>query len=116
MKVNLLVLRASNIEQLARFYEAIGIKFEKHRHGDGPVHLGGTIDGLVFEIYPKRNESDDTTKVRFGLQVESIDSVLKQLEGFEYKVVTEPRDSPWGRRAVIDDIEGHRIELTEEKQ
>jgi predicted enzyme related to lactoylglutathione lyase len=26
-------------------------------------------------------------------------------------VVSEPRDSPWGRRAVVDDPEGQRVEL-----
>ncbi len=77
--------------------------------------MGGEIDGIVFEIYPKRDDRDETTKIRIGFQVESIDSILAQLDGFEFKLVSEPKASPWGRRAVIDDPEGHRIELTEAK-
>lgn len=113
MKLNLIVLRSSDMERLASFYEAIGIRFEKHQHSKSPVHMGGEIDGVVFEIYPKRNKEDETTNLRIGFQVQSIVKTLKKLEGFEYKLVTEPKMSPWGLRAVIDDIEGHRIELTE---
>ena len=116
MKLNLIVLRSSDMETLASFYEAIGILFEKHQHGKGPVHMGGEVDGLVFEIYPKRNEEDETKNLRLGFEVESIEQTLKKIEEFEYKMITEPRDSPWGLRAVIDDIEGHRIELTEKPE
>jgi hypothetical protein len=27
--------------------------------------------------------------------------------------LTSPRDSPWGRRAVIRDLDGHSVELIE---
>jgi lactoylglutathione lyase len=116
MKLDLIVLRSSDMERLASFYEAIGIGFEKHSHGNGPAHMGGEIEELIFEIYPKRNEDDDTTNLRIGFQVESIEQTLKKIEEFEYKMITRPKESPWGLRAVIDDLEGHRIELTEKSE
>ena len=115
MKLKLIVLRSSDMAKLAEFYSALGLTFEKHRHGTGPEHFGSEDADVVFEIYAKRNQSDTTTNVRLGFEVMDLDSVLRQLEGFEFRVISEPKESPWGRRMVIDDIEGHRIELTETK-
>jgi hypothetical protein len=45
MKLNLIVLRSSDMERLASFYEAIGIGFEKHSHGIAP---GASISFSTF--------------------------------------------------------------------
>ena len=114
MQLNLIVLRSDDMESLAGFYSALlGKELKRHRHGKGPEHFGTELEGLVFEIYPKRNDRDDTTSFRFGFVTESLDLVLKRIDGFETNVVSEPKSSPWGRRMVLDDPEGHRIELTE---
>jgi hypothetical protein len=49
---NLLVIRASQPERLANFYSAMGLRFERERHGNGPEHLTCSLNGFVFEIYP----------------------------------------------------------------
>jgi hypothetical protein len=36
MRLNLLVLRTANLEDLRRFYSALGAHFERERHGNGP--------------------------------------------------------------------------------
>lgn len=115
MKFNLIVLRSSDMQKLADFYSNFGMAFTKHRHGKGPEHYGTEDCGIVFEIYSKRNESDRTLDVRFGFEVDDIDGILKKIEPYDYKVISEPKDSPWGRRMVLDDIEGHRIELTQKQ-
>jgi len=114
MKLNLIVLRSANMESLASFYGALFEKeLEKHRHGKGPEHYGTELNGLIFEVYSKRNEGDDTTPMRFGYLVEDIESALKRIKEFPINIVSEPKESPWGKRMVLDDPEGHRIELTE---
>ena len=107
----LLVIRSSDLERDAKFYAALGFEFSKHQHGSGPEHFAAESDGLVFEIYPLQNSKPQTTGVRIGFAVDSVDQTVEELVGLGAKVVSEPKDSQWGRRAVLDDLEGHRIEI-----
>ncbi len=114
MKLNLIVLRSKDMEALADFYSALlGKTLTKHRHGNGPDHFGTEVDGLVFELYPKRHEQDDTSCMRMGFKTDSINEVLLRIKKFQVEYISGPTDSPWGKRLVMDDPEGHRIELTE---
>jgi len=111
---NLIVIRSANMEALAKFYSALlDVELTKHRHGQGPEHYGCELGFFCFEIYPKRSDEDDTTAVRLGFLVDSIRDAFARLGRFEYNVVSSPKESPWGVRAVIDDPEGHRVELIE---
>lgn len=49
---NLLVIRSSKLERAAFFYEALGLRFTKHRHGSGPEHYAAQSTNQTFEIYP----------------------------------------------------------------
>lgn len=112
MKLNLIVLRSADMASLAGFYSALfGGKLEKHRHGKGLEHYGTELNGLIFEIYPKRNDGDNTTSMRFGYEVDDVEMVLERIRGFPIKIVSEIKDSPRGKRVVLDDPEGHRIEI-----
>ena len=116
MKLNLIVLRSQDMELLAAFYSALfEKKLEKHRHGDGPEHFGAELNGLIFEIYPKRNDADDTAPMRFGYLVDNVETALERIREFPICIVSEPKESPWGKRVVLDDPAGHRIELTQAK-
>lgn len=110
--LNLVVLRARDPTSLASFYQALGFRFQKERHGSGPEHLASTTGGSVFEIYPKGTESLDTTAVRLGFCVPSISTVLSDLGG-AVDIISRPSKSDWGTRCVIRDPEGHKIELLE---
>ena len=44
-----------------------------------------------------------------------LDTVLVDLTNAGATIVSEAKDSTWGRRAVIDDPEGHRVEILEAK-
>lgn len=50
--INLLVIRSPDIDRAVCFYEVLGLSFEKHAHGNGPLHYACESDGFVFEIYP----------------------------------------------------------------
>ncbi len=114
MVLNLIVLRSLDMEDLAQFYSALFDRpLEKHRHGSGPEHFGTELGNLVFEIYPKRSESDDTTSVRLGFLVEDVEKVHDRISRFPIRIISSPKSSPWGIRMVFDDPEGHRIELTQ---
>jgi hypothetical protein len=111
--LNLGVIRSADLERSARFYAILGLTFTRHRHGNGPEHLTSELGALVFEIYPRLGEGDSTASTRIGFRVHSIDDVVKRLQEIGIVLVSPAKDSPWGRRAVVDDFDGHRAELVE---
>jgi predicted enzyme related to lactoylglutathione lyase len=111
-RVNLLVLRVANMERAAAFYRLLGLSFTKHAHGKGPEHYASESEGFVFELYPATPEQPPTTSTRIGFAVTDVDALVAQLGAFDgAKVIAAPKDSEWGRRAVIADPDGHRVEL-----
>lgn len=109
--LNLVVIRARDMERVARFYAALGVCFERHRHG-GPEHLSSSGGGVVFEIYPARS-GESTISTRLGFSVPSLEGALSDLRGINATVLAEPSETPYGRRAVVEDFEGHKVELYE---
>ena len=111
-ELNLIVLRSPDIDRAVRFYQAMGLKFDKHRHGKGPEHYA-CEESMVFEIYPLGSGQPPTTSTRIGFSVDDVDSVSKLLKEAGGKVISAPADSEWGRRAVVKDLDGHVVELVE---
>ncbi|HEY3763134.1 MAG TPA: VOC family protein [Verrucomicrobiae bacterium] len=111
--LSLVVIRAQDMDRLAKFYAALGFCFARHRHGKGPEHLSCTIGETVFEIYPAKGADESTVSTRLGFSVPSLAGTLGNLRGIDATVLVEPSDTPFGRRAVVRDFEGHKIELYE---
>jgi lactoylglutathione lyase len=109
--LNLVVLRSSDIVRAAAFYARLGLRFSQHRHGSGPEHFTAELPGGVFELYPLSSDGHSTLGTRIGFRVPSVDAVLATLSDYPGAVVTPARDSEWGRRAVVADPDGHRVEL-----
>ena len=109
--LNLTVIRCADIEASAAFYRLLGLEIEKHSHGAGPEHFA-TFDGLwTFEIYPASTRFPASISTRIGFAVDSCDETAKRLQNSGFALDTIPTDSPWGRRAVALDPDGHRVEL-----
>jgi lactoylglutathione lyase len=113
ISLNLVVLRFSDVANAAAFYTLLGLRFSKHRHGSGPEHFAAELAGRVFELYPLSSDGTSTLGTRIGFRVPSVDAAIAALSDYSEAVLTPVRDSEWGRRAVIRDPEGHRIELIE---
>jgi predicted enzyme related to lactoylglutathione lyase len=41
--------------------------------------------------------------------VNSLDAIFAKLNESGVIVISQPKDSPWGRQAVIDDPDGNRV-------
>lgn len=107
---NLIVLKAENPRQLAEFYTGLGMRFVEEQHGNGPIHHASRAGHATFEIYPFTEDDERTTGTRIGFEVQSIDDAIAACAA---QVVSPPKSTRWGRRAVIKDPEGHKIELLE---
>ncbi|MBW4580020.1 MAG: VOC family protein [Tildeniella nuda ZEHNDER 1965/U140] len=113
VQLNLVVIRSGNIDQAAMFYQQIGLSFTKHRHGNGLEHFACEGGCVTFEIYPYTPGTVPTTATRLGFQVTSVDTVVCELRKYGASIISPPANSPWGRRAVVADVDGHRVELTQ---
>lgn len=109
---NLIVIRSSNLERAANFYRALGLHLSCHAHGNGPEHYAFEGNGHTFEIYPLVDDSLPTHSTRIGFAVHSVDHTFTEAVAAGAKPLLFPRDSEWGRRAVIVDPDGHKVELT----
>jgi lactoylglutathione lyase len=109
-------LRARDATRLASFYKELGLNFVRHRHGNGPEHFAFESGGSVFEIYPAKDGSKATRDLRLGFEVTDVQAAVKRLLQTGAEIVSGPAASPWGLRAVLKDIEGHRLELTESRR
>lgn len=109
---NLFVIRSADTDLAVKFYQLIGLTFTKHSHRSGPEHYAAETEGFVFEIYPLPTDMPPTISARIGFCVENVDATVRSLVDNGYVVVSSPKDSPWGRRAVVKDFDGHSVELT----
>jgi len=113
VQINLVVIRAADLERSAQFYRLLGLHFTKHRHGKGPEHYASEDGLVIFEIYPRQNEAEISSGLRIGFQVSSVDEAVTALQEAGATIVSPAKESPWGRRAVVDDPDGYRVELTQ---
>lgn len=102
--LNIIVIRVKDLEISKRFYETLGINFAYEQH------LCAVLEWIVFEIYPRSNNVD-TSEIRLGFRVASVDQTIEELQAIETVIVSSPKDSQWGRRAVVIDPDGYKIEL-----
>jgi catechol 2,3-dioxygenase-like lactoylglutathione lyase family enzyme len=112
MKLNLLVLRTPRLEDLRRFYSALGARFQRERHGNGPEHYAATLsDDLVLELYAAPDGSTTDAGLRLGLTVDDIAETLRSLGQS-----ATPRQTQWGLRALVRDPDGRAVELLQSRQ
>ena len=111
--LNLVVIRSPDIDKSATFYAALGIIFSKHSHGSGPEHYASEGEGVTFEIYPEADPASATTATRIGFKVTDLDALLPILVERGGRITSPAKDSPWGRRAVVVDPTGHKVELVQ---
>jgi len=108
-RLNLLVLRCRDMEASRRFYEMLGLCFEKHRHGSGPEHYA-CEGSVVIELYPNSEPDRDRTGV--GFSVGNLEATRTALitAGIAAKETVE---NPWGLSFVARDPDGRRVEISE---
>ena len=113
--LNLVVIRSADIERARFFYEVLGLSFEKQSHGNGPDHYSYEANGLVFEIYPLKEDqtpTSPTSPTRLGFSIDDVDATMDDLREMNIEIISLPQESEWGRRAVVKDLDGHIVELT----
>lgn len=113
LKINLVVIKTKHPDKLKKQYEALGLTFKYHKHGKGPYHYSTDVDGLVFEIYPLSNlQTIADCSLRLGFRLPVSEFLLKDLEQHNWKIHSDFKIYDWGKTALIEDLDGRKIELT----
>ena len=114
-KLTLVVIRVAELEKSVEVYRALGLPLVKEQHGKSPEHYSATVAETTLELYPLTSDSEKTRSTRLGFSVDHgrLDEVLSVVQSFGCLLILTPKESPWGRRAVIEDLDGHKVELIE---
>ena len=112
MEIKSLVIRTSDTQKLADFYDLLGITFACHRRGSSPAYYSATIGKAVLEIYPLANQQHEADKeLRLGFGIEDFDRVIKTLKERQVAFSVEPVQTENGFMAVVSDPDGRCIEV-----
>ena len=115
MKIRLIVIKTHKPKELAALYALFGIHFEYHQHENGPHHYAVEGHGTVFEIYPlPKGMTLPDNSIRLGFEVRDLKQVIVALKRKAVKIIAEPAQNAWGYTAVVEDLDGRKIELTQE--
>src|SRR5205085_3796765 len=98
--LNLVVLRSADLDRAASFYGLLGLTFVRERHGSGPEHLACQLGSVALELYPQA-DSTSTAATRVGFRVSSVAAAVAAVRDAGAVVLSPPKDSPWGCRAVL---------------
>lgn len=119
--LNLLVLRCRDLVACKTFYEQLGFEFHQEQHGTGPVHYVAQLEGMVFELYPLKQEAVvDQTRLGFRLSLEgSLDALLDHAKieiisryEFQQQWILVVQD-PDGRKVELSSIQTESTEFTD---
>lgn len=114
MRLNLLVLKTAQLEQLQAQYSLLGLSFVYHQHGNGPFHYACEQEDFVLELYPLPQHQEQTAPtIRLGFEVGNLATLLQQLQHSTWEMHTPIQTKPWGKTAVVQDLDGRKIELKE---
>src|SRR3954468_16686006 len=106
-ELGLIVLRAADAARTRRFYESLGLHFSVEQHEKGVLHYACDLGGVVLEIYPGKisppRDADSAGATMLGLRVGDVDAVHAAALTAGPNSRRPPADSPFGRRAVIED-------------
>ena len=96
-----------NLDKLLDFYEAaLGVK--PQGHGDWrPFNLAAS----TFALHAGGEPEDHPPGFNVSIEVDDIDAALARCEAHGARVLEGVSDEAFGRRALIEDPDGHRLYL-----
>ncbi|MGO4566923.1 VOC family protein [Rhizobium sp. 2YAF20] len=103
-----LTLYAKQLDRTVPVYEALGLKFEKERHGDGPIHFSHTTGDLVIEIYPA-DERRVAESMMLGFVVKDLAAVKSLLLERAVTILKDIDVVNGATRMIFQDPDGRRL-------
>ena len=108
----LVVLKTDQLDAVREFYGHLGFEFASEQHGSGPRHYWAPLGDGIIEVYPLPKDGIVDRTTRLGFAVDNLEKAIAAI-GNPDAVVTGPRQTDWGLRAVVRDPDGRSVELYE---
>jgi hypothetical protein len=108
MSLKFLTLYAKQLDRTVPVYEALGLKFEKEKHGGGPIHFSHSTADLVIEIYPA-DEHAVAESIMLGFVVENLATVKNLLLESAVTILKDIDVVNGVTRMIFQDPDGRRL-------
>jgi len=108
MNLKYLVIKCNDLEKSKAFYEAIGFRPVKEKHGNGAEHYSFAVNDFVIELYPSSKRVEGN--LILGLEIKiPIEEVIKRLNSISYhQELSKSKDGNFH----ITDPDGNRIHIS----
>ena len=94
------------------FYERLGLRFEREKHGTGPEHYAAQVEKLVIELYPFKG-SGRPDNVRLGFACSDISAMSGILRAADVAVEQALQQADNRLVLIVSDPDGRKIELSQ---
>jgi lactoylglutathione lyase len=108
-----ITVNTPNLENMVRFYEILGCQFKRVK-----VSVGGEIFRSCIEDFELSLMSISTVelskypKVMMGFKIKDLDKKVQLLNLIPGVImILDPTDMPDGKKAILQDPDGHSVEL-----
>jgi hypothetical protein len=108
MSLKFLTLYAKQLDRTVLVYEALGLEFEKEKHGDGPIHFSHSSGDLVIEIYPADGRTV-AESMMLGFVVEDLATVKNLLLERAVTILKDIDVVNGATRMIFQDPDGRRL-------
>jgi lactoylglutathione lyase len=116
--VGALIIETADVDRSVSFYRTVaGLDLQREQHDpDDEVHFAVDVDGCHVAIFggdqagtaPAARAAGETM---VGFAVGSVEVAVEAARSLGARVLQEPEDYPWGRRALVEDPDGRRVEV-----
>jgi lactoylglutathione lyase len=113
------VLQSFDIQRLAAFYTAVGIGLSEitTMTVDGqltePMRYAANVGGVEFTIRQSEPCQEPVRSVNIGFRIHDLDAAILRVTAMGGQILSPVHETAYGRRTVLEDPDGHRVELTD---
>lgn len=109
-----LVMATSQIKDVLRFYETLGLEFKTKKVALGTEYYWTLANGLEIAFLEKPNvKLDAQPHYMLSFRVRDIDKIYQQFVSNRFIGIMDPTNFDEGRKAIILDPDGRSVEIIE---
>lgn len=108
-----ITVNTPNLENMVRFYEILGCQFSKINVNIGGELFRSSLEGFELSLLSIKSVQTDTyPKVMMGFKIEDMETKVGKLNSIPGVImILDPTDMPDGKKAILQDPDGHSVEL-----